>query len=168
MHALAGQGIEVGRENGHEGLALAGLHLGDAALMQDDAAQQLHRVGALAQHPVGGFAHGGEGLGQDVVQRLARGQPPAEALGLAAQFGVGHGFILPLEGFNLRHDGTDGLQLPLGAGAEDFGDNGREQTHVWSPFGAADRAEMACSYSIPYLYRERNKQSVTNAGKDSA
>ena len=36
---------------GHQGFALAGLHLGDAALVEDDAAHQLHPVGPEAQHP---------------------------------------------------------------------------------------------------------------------
>jgi hypothetical protein len=34
VHALAGQGIEVHRQRGHQGLALAGAHLGDLAGVQ--------------------------------------------------------------------------------------------------------------------------------------
>ena len=36
------------RKGGHQGLAFAGLHLGDAALMEDDAADELHPVGLHA------------------------------------------------------------------------------------------------------------------------
>ena len=71
VDALAGQGVEVGGQGGHQGLAFAGLHLGDAALVKDDAADELHPVGAHAQHPPGGLPAGGKGLGQDVVQGLA-------------------------------------------------------------------------------------------------
>ena len=71
VDAPAGQRVQIGGQGGHQGLALAGLHLGDAALVQHDAAHQLHPVGAHAQHPVRGLPHGGKGLRQDVVQRLA-------------------------------------------------------------------------------------------------
>ncbi len=39
MHPTARQGIEVGRERRDKGLAFAGLHLGDAPLVQDHAPQ---------------------------------------------------------------------------------------------------------------------------------
>ena len=71
VDAPARQGVEIGGEGGHQGLALTGLHLGDAALVEHDAAHQLHPVGPHAQHPVRGLPHGGEGLRQDVVQGLA-------------------------------------------------------------------------------------------------
>ena len=44
MDAFARQGIEEHRKRRHEGLAFTGGHLGDLALMQDDAADQLHVV----------------------------------------------------------------------------------------------------------------------------
>ncbi len=67
VNALASQAIERGCERAGQGLAFAGLHLGDAALVQDDAAHHLlvevaHRQGALH-----GFARRGEDLGQDLV-----------------------------------------------------------------------------------------------------
>ena len=49
VHALALEGVEVGGERGDQRLALAGLHLGDAALVQDHAADQLDVEVALAQ-----------------------------------------------------------------------------------------------------------------------
>ena len=58
MYALAGQGVEVGRKDGDKGLALAGLHLGDAPLMEHDAAYELHAEGLHAQHAPRGLAHG--------------------------------------------------------------------------------------------------------------
>ncbi len=68
VDAAAGEGVEIAGKRGDEGFAFAGLHLGDFAGVQDDAADHLdvevaHLHGALA-----GFADDGEGLGQDVVE----------------------------------------------------------------------------------------------------
>ena len=46
--AFAGEGVEVDREGGGERLALACLHLGDLALVEDDAAEDLDVEVALA------------------------------------------------------------------------------------------------------------------------
>ena len=73
VHALAGDGVQIGREDGDERFALAGLHLRDAALVQHDAADELHAEGLHAQHAPGRLAHGGEGLRQHVVKALAIG-----------------------------------------------------------------------------------------------
>ena len=68
VDAVAGEGVEVAGKRGDEGLAFAGLHLGDLAGVEDDAADQLdvevaHLDGALA-----GLADDGEGFGEDVVE----------------------------------------------------------------------------------------------------
>ena len=46
--------------------------------MQDHAADQLHVVVPHVQHAASGFAHDGERLGQQVVERLAVGEARAE------------------------------------------------------------------------------------------
>ena len=125
VHALPRQGVEVGGQGGHQGFALAGLHLGDAALVEDDAADELHPVGPLAQHPHGGLPHGGEGLGEDIVQRLAAGQAGLELVRLGPQVVVAEGAVLLLQPLDLVHRGVQRLDLPLGAGAEYF----CKQTH---------------------------------------
>ena len=51
VDALAGEAVEVDRQRRDEGLALAGLHLGDPAEVQGGAAHQLHVVVALADDP---------------------------------------------------------------------------------------------------------------------
>ena len=48
VDALAGERIEVDRKRCHQRLAFAGLHLGDVALVQHHAADQLHVEMALA------------------------------------------------------------------------------------------------------------------------
>ena len=77
----SGQRVEIERQRRHQGLAFAGRHFGDLALVQHDAADQLdvvrhHVPGQLvtghhdlgAQQPTGRLAHGGEGLGEQIVE----------------------------------------------------------------------------------------------------
>ena len=73
VHALAGERVEIDRQRGDQRLALAGLHLGDLALVQHHAADELHVEVALAERALGGFAHGGEGGNEEVVERA---RPP--------------------------------------------------------------------------------------------
>ena len=78
VDALAGKRIEIDRKGCDERLAFAGLHLGDVALMQHHAANQLHVEMALAKRALGSLAHGGESRNQNIVQSLAVGQLLAE------------------------------------------------------------------------------------------
>ncbi len=68
VDAAAGEGVEVAGQRGDEGLAFAGLHLGDLALVEDDAADQLDVEVAHADDAAAGFADDGEGFGQEVVE----------------------------------------------------------------------------------------------------
>ena len=81
MDAFAGECVEIDRKRRDERLAFAGLHLGDTAFMQHHAADQLHVEMALAEGALGRLAHGGEGRNQNVVQRLAISELPAEFSG---------------------------------------------------------------------------------------
>jgi hypothetical protein len=71
VDALAGEAVQVGGQRRHEGLALAGLHLGDAPLVQHRAADQLHVEMTLADGALHRLADGGEGLRQQIIERLA-------------------------------------------------------------------------------------------------
>ncbi len=71
VDALTGQRVEVDRQRRDQRLAFAGLHLGDIALVQHHAADQLHVEMALAERAFGRLAHGSEGRNQNVVERLA-------------------------------------------------------------------------------------------------
>jgi hypothetical protein len=121
---LAGEGVQVERERGDEGLALAGRHLGDAALVQGDAANELdvevdHVPGQLvvahddlaADHAAGGVFDGGEGLGQDGVEFLALRDAGAEFNGLGAELLVGQRLVGLLEFVDARHDGAAFLDV---------------------------------------------------------
>ena len=130
VDALAGQRVQVGGQRGHQRLAFTGLHLGDAALMQHDAAHQLDGVGAHAQHAVGGLPHGGKCLRQDVVQRLAVLQTRLELRGLGLQLGVGQRLVGVLQRGDLIHDGIDAFQLTLAVCSENLG----KQSHIFVSF----------------------------------
>ena len=83
--AVAGEPVEVHRHGGDERLALAGLHLGDVAVVEDDAAQHLDVEGPHAEGALGGLAGDGERLEQEVVEQLAVLVALAELGGLGAQ-----------------------------------------------------------------------------------
>ena len=75
VDAFAFEGVQIGGQRGDERLAFAGLHLGDLALVQHGAADELHVEVPHVQHAAAGLAHDGERLGQQVVERFALGEP---------------------------------------------------------------------------------------------
>ena len=120
VDALAGERVEVDRQGRHQGLALAGAHLGDGALVKDHAADELHVEVALAQGALGRLADGGEGRHQDIVQGLAGGELGLEVLRAGAELLVGQGLQLGLHRVDGRHLGPIGLQPAIIDRAEDF------------------------------------------------
>ena len=120
VHALAGDRVEVDRERRRQGLALTGLHLRDVAEVQGRAAHDLHVIGALAERALGGLAHGGERLGHELVERLARGVARTQLGGLAAQFLVGELRVVLFEGVHGLHDLLQPAEDASFAGAEQF------------------------------------------------
>ena len=120
VHALSRQGIEIGRQDGDQRFALAGLHLRDAALMQHDAADELHAVRPHAEHAVRRLAADGKRLGQEVVEVLAALIALAELVRLFTQLLVRQRLHLVLHGLDARDERHKLLYLTLRAGAEDF------------------------------------------------
>ncbi len=118
VNALAGQRIEIDRKGSHQRLAFAGFHLGNVALVQHHAADQLDVEMPLAERTLGRLAHGGEGRNQNIVEGLAVGEFFAEFGGTRFQRVVGKGCDL---GFK-RVDGVDAglisLDPPVIGGAE--------------------------------------------------
>ena len=56
--------------------------------MQHNAADQLHAERLHAQHAPCGLAHGGKGLGQDVIRGLAVCKALFEFAGLGLELGI--------------------------------------------------------------------------------
>jgi hypothetical protein len=63
MHAFARKRVQIGWKRRNKGLAFAGLHFGNVALMEEDASLELDIKGAQAQGPTCAFAAVGKGLG---------------------------------------------------------------------------------------------------------
>src|SRR5215204_6126571 len=111
VDAFAFQGVEVDGHGGRERLALARLHLRDLPLVQDYAAHDLLVEGAHPQSTPGDLAHDGEGLGHQIIEGLAAGEPLAKLLGLLPQVGVGELLHLGLERRDRLHALLEGLDL---------------------------------------------------------
>ncbi len=82
VDAAAGERVQVGGQGGDQRLAFAGLHLGDLALVQDGAADDLHVEVAHADDAFAGFAHDGESFGQQGIERGFFGGAQFVGLGL--------------------------------------------------------------------------------------
>jgi hypothetical protein len=121
VHALAGQRVQVDRQGCHQGLAFAGAHLGDLAVVEDHAADQLHVEVAHLHDALGGFAADRKRFGQDVVERSAAGDPFLEFGGFGLEFGVRQLFHLRLERIDLAHGFLVLLEQPLVTAAENLG-----------------------------------------------
>jgi len=120
MDALAFERIEIGRQGRDQRLAFAGLHLGDGALVQHHAADELDVIGPLAEHALGRLAHRGEGRNQEVVELLALGDLLLELLGARLQSLVAQRGDLRLQGVDRGDAGLVALDAAVIRRAEEF------------------------------------------------
>ena len=97
VHAAAGERVEIDGERCDQRLAFAGLHLGNAGVIEHHAAHELHVEMALADGALGGLADSGEGFRDQILDWRAFFHPCAEGLGAGAQLIVGEGGDLRLE-----------------------------------------------------------------------
>ena len=118
VNALSLQSGKVGGQSCHQGFSFPRSHFGNAPLIQDDAALQLTAEVPHAKNAVGGFPHGGERLGQKIVQGLPLRQTGTEFGGLAPQLLVGQGAVGFLQRLDGVHEGIDFLQFLLAVGAK--------------------------------------------------
>ena len=123
-------GVEIDRQRGDQGLAFAGLHLGDLALVQDHAADQLHVEMALAERALGRLAHGGEGRHQDVVERGAVGDLLLELGGARLERLVGERLQLLLQRVDRGDPRLIAANPPLIGGAEQLAGNGADHREL--------------------------------------
>ena len=109
VDALARQRVQHDGERGGQRLALAGLHLRDRAAVQDHAADHLDVEVAHLERAPRHLADEREGLGQQVVERLAVAGALAQLAGVLAQLVVVEQLQLRLP----RVDGVDALGVAL-------------------------------------------------------
>ena len=168
MHAGAVEGVEIDRQGRDQGLALAGLHLGDLAAMEDDSAEDLDVEVALAEGALGGLAHGGEGFHQDFVQGLAGLEALAEPRRAPAERIVAQHLECGLERVGRFDVRAQGLEVALVGGAEHAPGDGAY--HEWPSDDGAKGPRFA---PIPIVSRvfqeiERAPRSVNEAAGPGA
>ena len=92
--------------------------------MEDHAADQLHVEMAHVEDAPAGFAHHGEGLDQEVVERGALGEFFFEFNGFGGEVDVGELAHCGLEVVDRGHGGQHLFDFALVFGAENFRQNG--------------------------------------------
>ena len=97
VHAAAGQRVQHDGERRRQRLALAGLHLGDRAVVEHHAADHLHVEVAHPHRALARLARQREALVQQVIEALAVARAFAQRVGRLAQLGVGVVLELRLE-----------------------------------------------------------------------
>ena len=122
VDALAFERVEIGGERRDERLALARLHLGDLALVEDGAADQLDVEVPHVQHAAAGFADDGERLGQQVVERLALGDARLNSAVLARSCSSDSDCDRGLERVDDADERTQTLEIAFVLGADDLGE----------------------------------------------
>src|SRR5690606_13468152 len=137
-------------------LALAGAHLGDLAVVQRQATDELHVEVAHAQGAAGGLAHHREGFDRQVIEPGARGQPLAELHRLGAEGLVGEGFQILLELAGLDSPGTIAAHDAFAAAAK----NTRQILEHWPleprNFGNRNKMTPRTGDSTPRTRRNSN------------
>ena len=142
VDAVAGERVEVAGKGGDESFAFAGLHLGDLALVEDHAADELDIEVAHLHGAQAGLADDGEGLGKDLFEGGLLGgagalggvffggidvfggdgcgDALAELAGFGAQLIVGERLDGGLQGIDLRDGGKQALDRSFVTGAKNL------------------------------------------------
>ena len=130
VHALAFEGVEIGRKRGDQRLALAGLHLRDVSLVQHHSAHELDVEVPHVEHAAARFADDGKGFGQKIVDRrrvsviAGGGHPGAELDGLRPQLLVGERLHRGFERVDFGNDRPKPFQLTLVLSPNDLDEEG--------------------------------------------
>ena len=104
VDALPGKRVQDHGQRGHEGLPLAGPHLGDAPVVQGHASDQLHVVVPEPYRPPGHLAHEREDLDEKFLQGLPVPGPIAQAGAHGAQLLLAPGLQVLRELVDLLHN----------------------------------------------------------------
>ena len=124
MDPAPGEPVEVRGQRRHKRLALARRHLGDLALVEHHAADELHVEVAHPDGPARGLAADGKRLGQELVDRLAVGDALPELVRLRSEPGVVERLHRGLECVDRVHGRHHPLDVALVLGAENRSQQG--------------------------------------------
>ncbi len=113
VHATPGERIEIDRQRRHQRLAFAGLHLGNAPLVQNHPTHKLHVEMTLTQRSLCRLAAGCKCRRQDVVQRGTVGNLLLERIRPGSQCLIRERFELLLQLVDLRNARQIALDAPL-------------------------------------------------------
>ena len=120
MNALASKRVQIGRQRCNQRLAFTGFHFRDAALMQGDAADQLHVEMAHLEGALARLAPYGECLGQKGVQALPVFDTLLEFGGFELEFFVGEVRNRGLQFVDRDDLGLDLLDLAVASGTHEL------------------------------------------------
>ncbi len=133
MHAAPGQRVQISGKGRDQGLAFAGFHFSNVALMQKDRAHQLHVKAAQAQRAPAGLAAVGKGFGQHGIQAFAALlHARLQVAGAGDQLVVGQRLELGLQRVDLCHQRPDRFHLAVVRGAEHLARQSTNTQHVFS------------------------------------
>ncbi len=165
VHAFAGQRIQVHRQRRHQGLALAGAHFRNLALVQHHAADQLDIIVAQPERAPGSLAHRCERLRKQLVLGLAIGQSLAELIGLAAQLLVAQSLEAGFELVDASDCFAHAADHAVVATAEDPGQKGIEHVGRWGDLRESGGRESTRNHSgQPRKRRVRRREPVASVG----
>ncbi len=120
VNALAVQRIQIDRQRSHQGFAFTGLHLCDASLVQDNAADELNPEGLHVQCSLGALTNRRKSLRKDVVQRLAAGELLLEFGCFPAKLLIRKRLHLRTKRLDFLHDRFNSFQLTFTVASENL------------------------------------------------
>ncbi len=158
VNARCRERVQVQRRRGDERLSLTGLHLGDVAFVQDDAAHHLHVEHPLLRLAPARLPNGSKRLEEELLERFAVLETLSELGSLGAQLVVRESLELRLERRDVCSLLLELLHAPPFADAKDLlelaeiGGGHREESVPGGPPALTDSSRMtrtlrACDFS---------------------
>ena len=118
MHTLAGQCVQICRKHSHQRFTFTGAHLRNSALMQHNAADNLHPIGLHTQNTPCSLTGRCKCLRQNIVQSFSVCQPFFELAGFCLQLFIGQLSVCFIQRHNFIGDGVNSFQFTVAVRTE--------------------------------------------------